>query len=215
MTKGANVSLTALSEDVGSVVVGLGWASPSGEGDADVSVLLLGADGKVRDDTDFYFYNHPVADDGSVRLLGKTPTEDGNEDRISFDLTAVPAGVERIVVAASRYEGARFGELEDLGVTLADASGDRLLRYSVADAGEVSAIIFGELYRRGPEWKFRAVGQGYENGLAGLATDFGVDVDDDNDAEDAAGPRPPEGADGGPAGSAAEQIDAPGPTPAA
>ncbi|MDT0440531.1 MULTISPECIES: TerD family protein [Streptomyces] len=217
MTKGANVSLTALSEDVGSVVVGLGWASPSGEGDADVSVLLLGADGKVRDDTDFYFYNHPVADDGSVRLLGKTPTEDGNEDRISFDLTAVPAGVERIVVAASRYEGARLGELEDLGVTLADASGDRLLRYSVADAGEVSAIIFGELYRRGPEWKFRAVGQGYENGLAGLATDFGVDVDDDNDndAEDAAGPRPPEGTDGGPAGSASEQIDAPGPTPAA
>ncbi|MFJ5174265.1 TerD family protein [Streptomyces griseoviridis] len=194
MTKGANVSLTALSEDVGSVIVGLGWTSPSGEGDADVSVLLLDSGGKVRGDADFCFYNNPVAEDGSVRLLGKTPTRDGNEDRISFDLTAVPAEVDRIVVAASRYEGARFGELEDLAVTLADATGDHLLRFAIADAGEVSAIIFGELYRRGTEWKFRAVGQGYENGLAGLATDFGVDIDDD--VEDAEADAEPEGPDG-------------------
>ncbi|MEU6138878.1 TerD family protein [Streptomyces sp. NPDC047081] len=183
MTKGSNVSLSALSENAGSVIVGLGWVSPSGEGDADVSVLLLNTDGKVRSDADFYFYNNPVAADGSVQLLGKTPTEDGNEDRIGFDLTAVPAEVERIVVAASRYEGARFGELEDLRVTLADAAGEHLLRFAIEDAGEVSAIIFGELYRRGEEWKFRAVGQGYESGLAGLATDFGVDVDDDPEAD--------------------------------
>ncbi|MGI5454526.1 TerD family protein [Streptomyces sp. CA-249302] len=179
MTKGSNVSLSALSENAGSVIVGLGWASPSGEGDADVSVLLLDTDGKVRSDADFYFYNNPVAADGSVQLLGKTPTEDGNEDRIGFDLTAVPAEVERIVVAASRYEGARFGELEDLRVTLADAAGEHLLRFAIDDAGPVSAIIFGELYRRAEEWKFRAVGQGYDSGLAGLATDFGVDIDDD------------------------------------
>ncbi|MCX4880575.1 TerD family protein [Streptomyces sp. NBC_00847] len=179
MVKGSNVSLTALSENLGSVMVGLGWVSPSGEGDADVSVLLLGTNGKVRIDTDFYFYNNPVAADGSVQLLGKTPTADGNEDRIGFDLTAVPADVDRIVVAASRYDGARFGELEDLGVTLADAAGEHLLRFAIDDADSVSAIIFGELYRRGDEWKFRAVGQGYETGLAGLATDFGVNIDDD------------------------------------
>ncbi|MEU6254214.1 TerD family protein [Streptomyces sp. NPDC047043] len=179
MVKGSNVSLTSLSENAGSVIVGLGWTSPSGEGDADVSVLLLDANGKVRSDTDFYFYNNPVAADGSVQLLGKTPTEDGNEDRISFDLTAVAADVDRIVVAASRYESARFGELDDLQVTLADAAGEHLLRFAIDDAGSVSAIIFGELYRRGQEWKFRAVGQGYDNGLAGLATDFGVDIDDD------------------------------------
>ncbi|MGW2569038.1 TerD family protein [Streptomyces sp. NPDC001537] len=179
MVKGSNVSLAALSENVGSVVVGLSWTSPSGEGDADVSVLLLDAKGKVRSDTDFYFYNNPVAADGSVQLLGKTPTQDGNEDRISFDLTAVAADVDRIVVAASRYEGARFGELEDLRVTLADAAGEHLLRFAIDDAGSVSAIIFGELYRRGEDWKFRAVGQGYDSGLAGLATDFGVDIDDD------------------------------------
>ncbi|WP_437024131.1 TerD family protein [Streptomyces sp. enrichment culture] len=179
MTMGSNVSLTALSENCGSAIVGLGWSSPTGEGDADVSVLLLDGNGKVRSDADFYFYNNPVAADGSVQLLGKEPTRDGSEDRISFDLTAVPAEVERIVVAASRYEGARFGELDDLKVTLADAVGESLLRFVIEDAGQVSAIIFGELYRRGEEWKFRAVGQGYESGLAGLATDFGVDIEDD------------------------------------
>ncbi|MCF0078886.1 TerD family protein [Streptomyces lomondensis] len=186
MTMGSNVALTALSENVGSAIVSLGWSSPTGEGDADVSVLLLDGNGKVRSDADFYFYNNPVAADGSVQLLGKEPTADGSEDRISFDLTAVPADVERIVVAASRYEQARFAELDDLKVTLADAGGESLLRFVIDDPGPVSAIIFGELYRRGTEWKFRAVGQGYESGLAGLATDFGVDIEDDEAESEAA-----------------------------
>ncbi|MFF8968919.1 TerD family protein [Streptomyces sp. NPDC014995] len=185
MVKGANVGLAALSENVDAVIVSLGWASSTGEGDADVSVLLLDGNGKVRSDADFYFYNNPVAADGSVQLLGKVPAGEGSEDRIGFDLTAIPADVERVVVAASRYEGARFGELEDLRVTLADGAGEDLLRFSIDDAGSVSAFIFGELYRRADEWKFRAVGQGYDTGLAGLATDFGVDIQDDA-AEDEA-----------------------------
>ncbi len=183
MVKGANATLTDLSDDVGSVIVSLGWASPTGEGDADVSVLLLDSSGKVRSDGDFYFYNHPVAADGSVQLLGKTPTANGSEDRISFDLSAVPGEVERIVVAASRYEGSSFGELDDVRITLADAAGEGLLRFAVDDADSVTAVIFGELYRRGGGWKFRAVGQGYATGLAGLATDFGVDIEDDAAAE--------------------------------
>ncbi|MFJ4810792.1 TerD family protein [Streptomyces longwoodensis] len=187
MVKGANVGLATLSDNVDAVIVSLGWASPTGDGDADVSVLLLDGSGKVRSDADFYFYNHPVAADGSVHLLGKQPAGEGSEDRIGFDLTAVPAGIERVVIAASRYEGARFGELEDLRVTLADGSGEELLRFSIDDAGSVSAFIFGELYRRGEEWKFRAVGQGYDTGLAGLATDFGVDIDDAADADAADG----------------------------
>ncbi|MEV7690223.1 TerD family protein [Streptomyces bungoensis] len=183
MIMGSNVALADLSDHVGSVIVSLGWASPTGEGDADVSVLLLDANGKVRSDSDFYFYNHPVAADGSVQLLGKTPTANGSEDRISFDLTAMPSGIDRIVVAASRYGEARFGELEDVRITLADAAGETLLRFAVDDAGSVTAVIFGELYRRGEGWKFRAVGQGYETGLAGLATDFGVDIEDDASTE--------------------------------
>ncbi|MFI0941205.1 TerD family protein [Streptomyces sp. NPDC021020] len=181
MSKGANVGLAELSADCGAVVVGLGWSSATGDGDADVSVLLLDGDGKVRGDGDFYFYNHPAADDGSVQLLGKTPTANGSEDRISLDLTAVPDGVERIVVAASRYGGQGFGDLEDLRLTLADRGGDELLGFSAHGLDEMRAVIFGELYRRDGGWKFRAVGQGYATGLAGLATDFGIDVDDDGE----------------------------------
>lgn len=179
--KGANVSLTALSEDAGSVVVSLSWTSASGAGDADVSVLLLDGNGKIRSENDFYFYNNPAAADGSVQLLGKAPTDSGDEDRISVDLTAVPEGVARIVVAASQYGGARFGDLDDLRMTVADRSGEPLVGFSIDDAGAETAFIFGELYRRGEEWKFRAVGQGYETGLAGLATDFGIDVLEDCD----------------------------------
>ncbi|MFE9771328.1 TerD family protein [Streptomyces sp. NPDC005931] len=204
LIKGANVGLAALSGSVDSVIVSLAWTSPTGEGDADVSVLLLNADGKVRSDADFYFYNNPVAVDGSVQLLGKTPTGSGSKDRISFDLTAIPDDIHRIVVAASRYDGAEFGELDDLQLTLADGSGETLLRFAIEDAGPVSAFIFGELYRRGGEWKIRAVGQGYGAGLAGLATDFGVDIEDDAAAEESL-----EGA------ADDEQADTTSPAPAA
>ncbi|MFF8610057.1 TerD family protein [Streptomyces sp. NPDC015346] len=213
MVKGANVGLAALSEDTGSVIVSLSWSSATGDGDADVSVLLLDRDGKVRSDSDFYFYNHPAADDGSVQLLGKTPTENGSEDRISLDLTAVPHEVTRIVIAASQYGtyGATcFGDLDDLRLTLADRSGEALLGFSISDATVETAFIFGELYRRNEEWKFRAVGQGYGTGLAGLANDFGIDVVEDEDTEEAredeAAPRPP--ADPGPAPSPAPALAA-------
>ncbi|MER5888619.1 TerD family protein [Streptomyces sp. NPDC001941] len=182
MVKGANVSLGALTEDAGSVVASLSWRGrSSGNPDADVSVLLLNENGKIRQDADFVFYNNREAADGSVQLLGKTSTADGSEDRISLDLAGMPADVETIVVAASREPGCRFGDLDDLRVTLSDSTGEALLGFSITDAGVESAFIFGELYRRNDEWKFRAVGQGYETGLAGLATDFGIDVDDTPD----------------------------------
>ncbi|MFF0551897.1 TerD family protein [Streptomyces sp. NPDC004311] len=221
ISKGANVSLTALGEDTGSVVVSLGWSSASGSGDADVSVLLLDAGGKVRSDDDFYFYNNPAAADGSVQLLGKTPTGSGDEDRISVDLTAVSPDVRRIVVAASQYGGARFGDLDDLRMTVSDRAGEPLVGFSIEDAGVETAFIFGELYRRGEEWKFRAVGQGYETGLAGLATDFGIDVDDDAETAETDGAEEADGADGaapvaaGPAPAGPEKpLPVPAPAPA-
>lgn len=204
MTKGANVGLADLSDEAGSVIASLSWSSNAGDGDADVSVLLLDGKGKVRTDADFFYYNNPAAADGSVQLLGKTPTHSGSEDRISLDLTAVPADVERLVVAASRYGGSRFGELDDLRMTVADRTGEVLLGFSIADAGVESAFIFGELYRRGTEWKYRAIGQGYETGLAGLATDFGIEVDDEGEHEEANGSGTEyDGGTGGP-GDAAE-----------
>lgn len=179
MVKGANVELAALGADTDSLVVSLGWNSPAGDGDADVSVLFLARNGKVRDNTDFYFYNNPASDDGSVQLLGQTPTGTGIEDRIQLDLTAVPADVDRVVIAASRHERAAFGQLDDLRLVLADPAGEHLLGFAIADADTESAFVFGEVYRRNDVWKFRAIGQGYDSGLAGLATDFGVEIDDD------------------------------------
>ncbi|MFD3328931.1 TerD family protein [Streptomyces sp. NPDC058701] len=227
--KGANVSLTALGEDAGSVVLSLGWTSASGAGDADVSVLLLDGSGRVRSDDDFYFYNHPAAADGSVQLLGKTPGESGDEDRISVDLAAVPPDVARIVVAASQYGGARFGDLDDLRMTVADRSGEPLVGFCIDDASVETAFIFGELYRRGAEWKFRAVGQGYETGLAGLATDFGISVEEEPELPDADGadardadaqdtgadPHDPAGREPGGAPSPEAAPEAPAPPPAA
>ncbi|MFD9869511.1 TerD family protein, partial [Streptomyces niveus] len=203
MVKGANTGLAVLSEDAESVRVGLSWSSEEGDGDADVSVLLLGDGGKVRGDADFLFYNNPVAADGTVQLLGKTPTDSGSEDRISLDLHTMAPDVERVVVAASRYDDARFGDLNGLRLTVADRTGEDLLGFSIEDASTESAFVFGEFYRRGGEWKFRAVGQGYETGLAGLATDFGIDVDD---AEPGAEPEP--GADAGPGADTAADAAA-------
>ncbi|MFD5550263.1 TerD family protein [Streptomyces goshikiensis] len=215
ISKGANVSLTALSEDAGSVVVSLGWSSASGAGDADVSVLLVGEDGKVRSENDFYFYNNPAAADGSVQLLGKTPTDSGDEDRIGVDLTAVPEEVARIVVAASQYGGTRFGDLDGLRMTVADRSGEPLVGFSIDDASVETAFIFGELYRRGEEWKFRAVGQGYETGLAGLATDFGIAVEESEEPEQPEAAAEPPEPGGAVAPRAAQTTTAGTPGPAA
>lgn len=122
-----------------------------------------------------------------LQLLGLTPTENGNEDRIRLDLTALPADVDRAVIAASRHQRAHFGELENIRLTLTDGSGDGVLGFSIADATVESAFVFGEIYRRNDEWKFRAVGQGYETGLAGLATDYGIEIDEDDEADDESG----------------------------
>ncbi|MDJ0461708.1 TerD family protein [Streptomyces sp. H27-C3] len=183
MVKGSNVGVGTLSDNADSVIISLSWSSPSGEGDADVSVLLLGGNGKVRHNEDFFFYNNPAASDGSVQLLGLTPTENGTEDRIRLDLSVLPADIDRVVIAASRHQRAAFGELENIRLVLTDGSGEGVLGFSIMDASVESAFVFGEVYRRNDAWKFRAVGQGYETGLAGLATDYGIEIDEDDDQD--------------------------------
>ncbi|MGW4378506.1 TerD family protein [Kitasatospora sp. NPDC004531] len=192
LTKGANVALFAEGGEPGPVTVALSWSDPTGTGDADVSVLLLGEDGKVREDADFLFYNCPATPDGSVQLLGKAPTGSGSQDRILLDLGALPADVHRAVLAASRYAGATFGDLAELRLALLDGSGETLVCFDIPDAGEETAFVFGELYRRAGEWKFRAVGQGYRSGLGGLAGDFGISVDQGEETEEVTAAEEPE-----------------------
>lgn len=175
IVKGQNFELPT---DLHRIHVVLGWNDISGERAIDASALLLGADRKVTGDADFVFYNQPESTDGSVRQLGRTVTDRGVEERLSIDLEAVPTQVNSIAIAASLDTG-RFGELTDLRLVVLEAGGGTIAQYEITDATAESAFVFGEVYRRGGTWKVRAVGQGWASGLAGLATDFGVHVDDE------------------------------------
>lgn len=173
MSKGANLPVAAQE-----VRVVLGWSGGPGAPDADASALLLRADGRVRDDGDFVFYNQPRHASGAVRHAGKRREGDGTTDTVEVDLRALEPEVERVVLGASA-DGGTFGGLSGLRLRLFDArTGDELAFFDM-EATTETAFIGGELYLRGGAWKFRAVGQGYASGLAGLATDFGISVDEE------------------------------------
>ncbi|MFE1713220.1 TerD family protein, partial [Streptomyces sp. NPDC058728] len=164
MDKGANLPIT--STGVRAV---LGWAAGPGVPDVDASALLLTGGGRVRSDADFVFYNQPRHASGAVRHLGKRP----GADTVAVDLAAVEPDVERVLLCASA-DGGSFGQVPGLHLVLLDApSGVELARFDMR-AGPETAFVSGELYRRSGAWRFRAVGQGYASGLAGLAKDFGI-----------------------------------------
>ncbi|MFI1791232.1 TerD family protein [Streptomyces olivaceoviridis] len=172
MPKGSNtpVPATGLRVDVG-------WRSGPGVPDADASALLLVA-GKVRSDGDFVFYNQPAHASGAVRHEGKRTAGGRVTDTLWADLARVEGAVERIVLAASA-DGGTFGQVPDLYVEVTDAaSGQVVARFDSPGATVETAFVLGEFYRRQGGWKFRAVGQGYSSGLEGLATDFGITVDE-------------------------------------
>ncbi|MFF2864762.1 TerD family protein [Streptomyces rubiginosohelvolus] len=176
MQKGTNVPVPA-----GAVRVELGWHAAPGAPDVDASALLLVA-GKVRSDADFVFYNQPAHASGAVRHEGKRTAPDGVTDTLLVDFGKVEPGIERIVVAASA-DGGNFGRVSGLYVRVTDAAGgSELARFESTDATVETAFILGELYLRQGVWKFRAVGQGYSTGLEGLATDFGISVDEPQQA---------------------------------
>ncbi|MEV0579490.1 VWA domain-containing protein [Streptomyces sp. NPDC050392] len=168
LSKGANMPVT-----VPAVRAVLGWSAGPGVPDVDASALLLNGSGRVRSDGDFVFYNQPRHASGAVRHLGKQP----GSDSLDIDLAALGEDVERVALCASS-DGGAFGQVPGLHLRLLDAaSGAELARFDMA-AGAETAYVSGELYRRAGGWKFRAVGQGYASGLAGLATDFGISVDE-------------------------------------
>ncbi|MGW9396093.1 VWA domain-containing protein [Streptomyces sp. NPDC055642] len=172
MSKGSNLPV-----DARVVRVELAWAAGAGVPDIDASALLLTEAGRVRDDGDFVFYNQPRHATGAVTHLGKRSAPGTATDTVGVDLGAVEPAVERIALCASA-DGGTFGQVPGLVLRLLDAgTGAEVARFDMA-AGTETAFIGGELYRRQGKWKFRAVGQGYAAGLAGLATDFGITVDE-------------------------------------
>ncbi|WP_192340956.1 TerD family protein [Streptomyces sp. VITNK9] len=189
MLKGSNVPLQATT-----VRAVLRWTPGQGVPDVDVSALLLGPDDRVRSDEDFVFYNQPRHPSGQVWRLGKKRVAEGLTDTIQTDLAGVEASVGRILLVASA-DGVAFDRVTSLRILIHDAAAadaEPLAYFDIKpETGQETALICGELYRRGEGWKFRALGEGYSNGLKGLATDFGISVDESEGADDpVSAPRP-------------------------
>ncbi|MDI3405864.1 TerD family protein [Streptomyces cavernicola] len=195
MLKGSNVPLEATA--VRAVLLWTPGPAGSGAPDIDVSAMLLSPEGRVRSDEDFVFYNQPRHPSGKVWRLGKKRVADGLSDSVQADLAGLPAEVDRILIVASA-DGVPFEHVRGLRISLYDAAtpqeGDPYAYFDVKpETGAETALICGELYRRGDAWKFRALGEGYSNGLVGLATDFGISVDE-SEAEPEADPAASEAA---------------------
>ncbi|MER7946916.1 TerD family protein [Streptomyces sp. NPDC096079] len=165
-------------------------AAGDGVPEVDASALLLDADGRVRGDGDLVFYNQPAHASGAVRLLGQVRDEEQRvADWLEIDTGRVEPGVRRIAITASSEDGT-FGQVPGLHIrTVSAATGEQLALYEVDDASTETAFVLGEFYLRDEAWKFRAVGQGYDSGLVGLAEDFGIEGRD---------PEPPAGAEPAP-----------------
>lgn len=187
LSKGGNVNLSKEAPGLTKIVVGLGWDARSTDGaafDLDASAFMLKADSKVRADTDFIFYNQAKSTDGSVEHKGdnKTGEGEGDDESVGVDLSKVPTEIETIAVAVTIHEAAErkqnFGMVSKAYIRVVnEANGSEIARYDLSeDASTEAAMIFGELYRAGSDWKFRAKGQGFNGGLGPLAASYGVSV---------------------------------------
>ncbi len=187
LAKGGNVSLTKTVPGLKAITVGLGWDLRATDGaafDLDASVFLLNTGGKVRNDADFIFYNNKKSTDGSVEHQGDnlTGAGDGDDEAVKVDLEKVPADVDKIAVSVTIHEAEsrrqNFGMVAKAFVRVVNqADNVEIARYDLSeDSSTETAMIFGEIYRNGGEWKFKAVGQGFAGGLGPLAKNYGVNV---------------------------------------
>jgi tellurium resistance protein TerD len=187
LKKGANVSLSKEAPNLSAILIGLGWDARSTDGadfDLDASLFMLGENGRVRSDSDFIFYNNLKSADGSVVHTGdnRTGAGEGDDEAIKVDLKKVPADVMRLTVSVTIHEAdvrrQNFGMVSNAFIRIVNLADDReIARYDLSeDASVETAMIFGEVYRYGGEWKFKAIGQGYKGGLGPLARNFGVNA---------------------------------------
>lgn len=185
LQKGGNVNLSKEAPSLTKMVIGLGWDPRATDGaafDLDGSAFLLKADGKVRSDADFIFYNNLKSADGSVTHAGDNTSGqgEGDDEKIMIDLTKVPADIDKISVGVTIHDAEarkqNFGMVGKAYIRCLDANGDKeIARYDLSeDSSTETAMIFGEVYRAGAEWKFKAVGQGFAGGLGPLARSFGI-----------------------------------------
>jgi len=185
LIKGGNVSLTKEAPGMTSVRFGLGWDARTTDGkdfDLDASALVIGADGKVISKEHFVFFNNLKSPEEAVVHKGDNLTGEGEGDDevIVVDLPKLPANADKVVFAVTIYQGAErgqnFGQVSNAFIRAVNAANDsEVMRFDLSEDYSVeSAVIFGELYRRGDEWKFKAIGAGYADGLEGLTRDYGV-----------------------------------------
>ena len=187
LQKGGNVNLSKEAPNLKKIIVGLGWDPRSTDGatfDLDGSAFLLKSDGKVRGDSDFIFYNNLKSTDGSVVHTGDNQTGEGegDDERIEIDLTRVPSDIDRISITVTIHDAdarrQNFGMVSKAFIRCLNAEGEReIARYDLSeDSSTETAMIFGEIYRYNGEWKFKAIGQGFNGGLGPLARSFGVNA---------------------------------------
>lgn len=187
LTKGGNISLTkeAGAAGLAAITVGLGWdarTTTGAEFDLDASAIAVGTDGKVVSGGHFVFYNNLKSPEGAIEHTGDNLTGEGegDDEQIKVNVAIVPPTIDKIVFPVSIYEAdsrqQSFGQVRNAFIRVVNqADNTELARYDLSeDASTETAMIFGELYRNGTDWKFRAVGQGYASGLRGIATDYGV-----------------------------------------
>ena len=187
LTKGGNVNLSKEAPGLTNITVGLGWdprATDGQEFDLDAIGFLVNEGGKVRNDKDFIFFNNLTSDNGAVEHTGdnRTGEGDGDDEKIKINLASIPADVSKVAVCAIIYEGQarnqNFGQVGEAYIRIVNDNGNsEIARYDLSEDGSTeTAMIFGELYRHGGDWKFRAVGQGFSGGLGPLASSYGVNV---------------------------------------
>jgi len=187
LQKGGNVNLNKEAPGLKKLVVGLGWdprATDGKEFDLDGSVFLLNATGKARSDADFIFYNNLKSADGSVAHSGdnRSGQGDGDDETVTVDLDKVPADVDKISVCVTIHDAAarnqNFGMVSKAFIRCINGGDNKeIARFDLSEDSSVeTAMIFGEIYRAGAEWKFKAIGQGFAGGLAPLARSFGIDA---------------------------------------
>jgi tellurium resistance protein TerD len=187
LSKGGNVSLSKEAPGLRNVLLGLGWDARSTDGnpfDLDASLFILKSDGKVRSDSDFIFYNNLKSADGSVEHTGdnRTGAGEGDDEAIKVDLAKIPSDVARLAVAVTIHEAdarrQNFGMVSNAFIRVVNAADSKeIARFDLSeDVSTETAMIFGELYRQATDWKFKAVGQGFQGGLGPLAKNFGVNA---------------------------------------